>query len=331
MRIQYSEKTRCKIQYKPNQNCTFKMNQINQAMKRVIITAFFLLFIGTLHSFSQSWMTDSLKWKETREQNFGDVVTTSFVTWASETINDTLYRRIHRTICSNATVFDIFTCHIRTEGDKVYARVEGHEYLLYDFDLEVGDIYTPEICEMASEFQILVGGFGNYEVTEVSTTIINGEERRVISFETFGSGPWNLQWIEGVGSNKGLFHGTEVCAIDLISRLTCFERNTVDEYINPEFETCCFFALSDGLSDIGSANGQVVYPNPISSSEALKWSEGFQSGHLSVFTQEGKLMYSEEISKESTLTPSDMGLSPGLYHVQMKVEGHLLHQKIVVY
>ena len=331
MRIQYSEKTRCKIQYRPNQNCTFKVNQINQAMKRTLITAFFLLFIGTISSYSQSWMSDSLKWKETRELNFGDVLTTSFVVWATESINDTIYRRIHLTQCSDAPVSDIFTCHLRAEGNRVFARVEGQEYLLYDFDLELGDIYTPQLCEMAGEIQILDGSIGGYEVTEVSTMIINGEERRVISFDTFGSGPWNLQWIEGVGSNKGLFHGTEVCATDLISRLTCFERNTVDEYMNPEFETCCVFALSDGASDIGSTNGKVVYPNPISSSEALKWSEGFQSGHLTVFTQEGKLMYDEEISKHSTLTPSDMGLSPGLYHFQMEIGNTRLHQKIVIY
>ncbi|MCZ4409119.1 T9SS type A sorting domain-containing protein [Cryomorphaceae bacterium 1068] len=300
-------------------------------MKHTIITAFFLLFIGTLHSFSQSWMTDSLKWKETRELNFGDTYTTSFVVWATESINDTIYRRIHLTQCSVAPVADLFTCHLRAEGNQVFVRVEGQEYLLYDFDLEIGDVYTPQICEMAGEIQVLDGSFANYEVTEVSTTIINGEERRVISFDTFGSGAYDLQWIEGVGSNKGLFHGTEVCAIDVISRLTCFERNTVDEYMNPEFDTCCVFALSDELSDMGSANGLVAYPNPISSSEALKWSEGFESGHLSVFTQEGKLIYSEEISKHSKLTPSDMGLSPGLYHINLEVEGELLHQKMVVY
>ncbi len=331
MRIQYSEKTRCKIQYRPNQNCTFKMNQINQAMKRTFITAFFLLFIGTLHSFSQSWMTDSLKWKETREQNFGDVITTSYVVWTTESINDSIYRRIHRTQCSIAPVTDIFICHIRADGNRVFARVEGQEYLLYDFDLEVGDIYTPLLCEIGGEIQILDGGFVSYEVTDVSTILISGEERRLISFNTFGAGASDLQWIEGVGSNKGLFHGTEVCAIDYISRLTCFERNTVDEYMNPEFESCCVFALSDGISDNRSANGQVLYPNPISSSEALKWSEGFQSGHLSVFTQEGKLMYAEEITKHTNLTPSDMGLSPGLFHIQVQVERKLIHQKIVVY
>ncbi|MGB6035248.1 MAG: T9SS type A sorting domain-containing protein [Cryomorphaceae bacterium] len=295
-------------------------------MRPISITTILIFSIFyTLSTSAQSWMTDSLKWKETRELNFGLTETIAYTTYAQETINDTLYQSIYRVSCTNG-LEENFVCHLRSEENQVFVRVEGQEYLLYDFDLEVGDIFTPLVCVQFDEVQILDGSQTSFEVADVSTTLIDGEERRVISFEPFSA----LQWIEGVGSNQGLFNGIAICAIDIISVLTCFERNTILEYTDPFVEICCPTTLSDDNDEL-TDHRTFAYPNPISLSQSLGFSESVESGQLTVFSQDGKLMYAEQISKTFNLTPSDMGLSPGLYHFQLEMENKRLHQKIVVY
>jgi len=294
-------------------------------MKKFYLFTFCLFFLATVSSNAQSWMNDSLTWKETRELNFGLTESVAYTTLSQETINDTVYQNIHRVNCLTGEE-ESFVCHLRSDDNQVFVRVEGLEYLVYDFNLEVGDIFIPLVCVNLDDVQILDGSQTSFEVSDVSTTLIDGEERRVISFEPFSA----LQWIEGVGSNQGLFNGIAVCAIDIISVLTCFERNGDTEYTNPFVEVCCPTTLSDGYT-VADQGTPFAYPNPISLSQSLRFSEEMEAGYLSVFSQEGKLMHAERISKTSTLTPSDMGLSPGLYHMQIENDNTRLYQKFVVY
>jgi len=284
------------------------------------------IFIASLgYSSAQSWMNDSLTWKETREMNFGLTESIGYTTLSHETINDTIYRSIHRVNCLTG-VEESFVCHLRSEESQVFVRVEGQEYLLYDFDLEVGEVFTPLVCVFYDEVQILDGTQASLEVSEVSTTLIDGEERRVISFQPFSA----LQWIEGVGSNQGLFNGIAVCVIDIISVLTCFERNADTEYTDPFVEVCCPTTLSDDF-EVEVQGTHFAYPNPISLSQSLRFSEEVQTGQLTVFSQEGKQLYIEEITENSIRTPSHMGLTRGVYHLQIE-NGHTrFYQKIVVY
>lgn len=285
--------------------------------------SFFIMCIG--FSQAQSWMNDSLTWKETRELNFGLTESIGYATFSQETINDTIYQSIHRINCLTGEE-ESFVCHLRSEDSQVFARVEGQEYLMYDFDLEVGDTFTPLVCVNLDEVLILDGSQTSFEVSDVSTTLIDGEERRVISFEPFSA----LQWIEGVGSNQGLFNGIAVCAIDIISVLTCFERNAELEYTDPFVEICCPTTLSDGYG-LADESTHFAYPNPVSLSESLRFSEEIERGYLSIFSQEGKLMHAKQIDKNAALTPSEMGLSPGLHYIQLEMDKARLHQKIVVY
>ena len=100
--------------------------------------------------------------------------------------------------------------YIREDAQhKVYFIGEsGEEYLLYDFDLGVGDTFDGEYYE------------GGWTVTAVETVFYAGANRKKITLD--GIDP--DIWYEGIGSEKGLtFSGSE--CIDCYTYLLCYSKD----------------------------------------------------------------------------------------------------------
>ncbi len=100
--------------------------------------------------------------------------------------------------------------YIREDAQhKVYCiRESGEEFLLYDFDLDVGDTFDGEYYE------------GGWTVTAVETVFYAGANRKKITLD--GVNP--DIWYEGIGSEKGLtFSGYE--CIDCYTYLLCYSKD----------------------------------------------------------------------------------------------------------
>lgn len=125
---------------------------------------------------------------------------------------------------------------IRQDEEKVYYWLDspGTDTLLYDFSLQPGD--TAKVYTLAS-----LGVFGtNPVVDSVGEITLGNEVRKCIYFNTDGGfGAFvllsnevhQLMWIEGIGSNDGLFftyNGAYI--IDGVSFLTCFKENDTIKY-----------------------------------------------------------------------------------------------------
>lgn len=131
-----------------------------------------------------------------------------------------------------------------------YKAGNADEILLYDFGLEVNDLFTDSECELI--------------VTEIDTvTLNNGERRKRLKMEVYegeGLGFDDDKWIEGIGSKFGLFYDNATCAIDFPNSLLCFYTNSELMYPS-EPVTCVITTSTTGLK---SSNIK-VFPNPISS------------------------------------------------------------------
>ncbi|MEM8896219.1 MAG: T9SS type A sorting domain-containing protein, partial [Bacteroidota bacterium] len=213
---------------------------------------------------------------------------------------------------------------VGAEGKKFYLRVDDVEYLLYDFDLEIGDTYSPMVC---GEAPMLID-FTSYEfeVIDKTTMMIEGTERTVLTVETVpGLDP--VIWIEGVGSSSGLFHGSELCSIDLVSRMLCQDRNSTNEYFFSEDWGCCIVALSN--SEIEEYTNLLLYPNPIKLDQALSLANK-ETGTMNVYSIEGKKLISKNINTHSTLSPRDLGLTHGIFIIELVEKNRKYRERLVV-
>lgn len=139
---------------------------------------------------------------------------------------------------------------IRQEGRALYVWNGDADELLFDFDLEVGDM--------------LPTSFNNFdesmEVTDLDSILLNGEWRRV--FTVNGTASHTI--VEGIGSDRGLFEpigGILECSHDL----ECYSLNGESVYPGPECNIIMAIAGSeeqriDIRFDAASALLTVVMP-----------------------------------------------------------------------
>ena len=113
--------------------------------------------------------------------------------------------------------------YTRQEDGKVYIGYCQFEYLLYDFDLEVGDTFQrinpPELLYVDSITQVV---------------LLNGEMRKSIWLNN-GFSNYPIQWVEGLGDvNRGLTYTSDweggyeefICAKDATGMLWLGNNNT---------------------------------------------------------------------------------------------------------
>jgi hypothetical protein len=149
-----------------------------------------------------------------------------------------------------------------TDDKKVYIYYDNTEYLLYDFDVQVGD--TLEIF----------GGITYYKerktlkhvITEIDTLDNN---RLKITSEAFLAydynyeEPWTIIWIEGIGSTDGVVHCDPTLMVGNMSNiLLCAYQNEEHIYttIYPYYEVLgCVYNEGDIITTIE----EVETPKPL--------------------------------------------------------------------
>lgn len=129
----------------------------------------------------------------------------------------------------------------------------AEENLLYDFNLELGDIIQPwdwDICTAQ------VVGIDSVELQ-------NGEMRKRLEFEYLEIyfGPENAFWIEGIGSGHGLEYPL-ACYFDYISSLLCYYENGEKLYdANPD-ANCLVTFTTINTEEATAPSLARIFPNP---------------------------------------------------------------------
>ena len=143
---------------------------------------------------------------------------------------------------------------IREENKKIYAITlyNGEpELLLYDFDVEIGDIINSNSIEgyISEPLEVL-------DIEEIE--LLDGTIRKKLNVGAD-------YWIEGIGGLAGLFAPITAMPLNWTSQwLKCFHHNEIDVYIDDYTSSLdcefCFCALD--IPSFELSNIIQVYPNP---------------------------------------------------------------------
>lgn len=294
-------------------------------MKKIFLIVFALILYSQTQAQVWDWNEDSLSWRISTHMNFSAMQTRLYTTSGNETINDTIYRVVHPLNCfAPPGSSSQFTFLIRQEGDSILFRYDDQEYLMYDFGLEVGDSFDRYLC--FTEGGVYPGTNQNQPlatatVTAIDTIEIDGEPRKRFFLEDY---LWDT-WIEGIGSIYS-FARMDYCKTDVVDNLECFHRNGVQEYIGFHDE-CCPNNLSTQFSDFIASNN-ILFPNPISRSQAFKRSSQADHAVLSFYDSKGRLFKS--VKWKDGMSPEKIGLESGYYTVLVQSEEGYFRQKLVV-
>jgi len=216
------------------------------------------------------------------------------------------------------------TCLLREDNGFIYKYDEDNlvDRLLFDFTLEVGDVFLFEDSAYNSPAHCMnhTYGFGgnNLEVTNVNFVELAGELRKVITFDQHGSFG-NYQWIEGIGNISGF--DFMWAAIDFTdgSQLVCFETNGNSYFFN-DATSCDNTTL--GLTDLNKSKA-VLFPNPVTNTSILQFSAEGVADMVQIYNVSGSMVKALRVTSDYVLIDV-MDYRSGLYFYQVYSEENLL-------
>ncbi len=208
----------------------------------------------------------------------------------------------------------------REENKRIYAidaRIsDSDEYLIYDFNLQVGDTLPQNILTRNVPF--LVDHHGVIAKID-SVQTLDGIFRKRFSFVTdLESNLQNRYIIEGVGSRHSLMgllpqNNSE---IDFGGRICLFQKDGIDIYRFGLASSCQLISsASDPRPEILS-----ISPNPMSDVSSIRvenW-EQLLGGRLEVSDVAGRLLFQKTIQSESDFRLQRSDFQAGMLLVSVK-------------
>lgn len=202
-------------------------------------------------------------------------------------------------------IVDIYVGALRTENNIVYFKPYDwdSEQLLFDYNLNIGDTLSDTTFFL----------FGNNPMVTVSSidSVLNqnGDYLKRWNLQVDG---WKEQdwFIEGIGTNKGLFH--ELIPFEWDSELICYSENFLPVY--PPGSDC---DPTVGIFDQELITLDFIcYPNPtnefiniqISNPQAEKY-------FVEIYNITGQRIYSEEMESSASYSINCVNMKAGIYFI----------------
>ncbi len=205
--------------------------------------------------------------------------------------------------------------HYRIDGSKVYYRSDnaafysydehglstwqgGGEYLMYDFDLSVGDT-----------FEVIT--YGDIIVTSIDSILIDSIYCKTIHFDE-NQIPWyqplEYYWIEGIGSSTGFYPVFDYFEDQL--NFHCFWDSHLTYFTNGYG---CFDSAD--IEEAPDLNQYTIYPNPTSKIITIKTDKP-NPCFGKITNLQGQTVLNFELSQtETTLNIAD--LEQGIYFINL--------------
>jgi len=157
--------------------------------------------------------------------------------------------------------FKYAASYVREEGQKVFFYTEkcDKEYLMYDFNLNVGDevfladpLYPVSYFNLENPCELTEDDMYRYQfkVTEVDSIEYNQVKRKMLRLENHSPYRYDI-WVEGIGCMRGITYHTAQQISGAHQLKDCYE---VDELIfineNPEYDWCWTTAIDDVRQDL---------------------------------------------------------------------------------
>lgn len=186
--------------------------------------------------------------------------------------------------------------------EKIYIYENGEEFLLYDFNVEAGDIITVRSVNSNEDITI----------TDVSFVEINGVSRKKISY---AQSEWFVgDYTEGIGSRYGLIDFATAQITDYAPWLTCYYESGELIWDNNFDKLSCDAVLN--VNELETIE-LTLFPNPTSDALFINISNDISGQILfQIFDSAGKLVL-EKMEVSSNVVRLDVSdLAAGNYTIK---------------
>lgn len=194
-------------------------------------------------------------------------------------------------------VFEV-GAYYREEGGVVFMKMDDNteEFAIYDFNLEVGNLFTIDDSNNSVELEVL---------SIDSVTLISGEKRKRLEMADALSPNHTTYWIEGLGSVLSPINPVYTFFQDTWVELNCFHQ---DDMVEWQLGDCI---LTDTKAESLTAEAIACYPNPATDALFLSATSNRLIDRVVIFSLDGRPI--SETVLQGSQPISVRRLSKGIY------------------
>lgn len=290
-------------------------------MKRLILVAIgiSLFFLGMNQEYVP-FPTSDIYWNE-MELYQGLCDPPDFCRYTYFFDGDTVLNSIsYHKLYSNDSSYITYKGGLRVQNKKVYFHEKycSHEFLMYDFNLGVGDsILLPvALCDTTYPTTVYVTSIDSVLLEDMSY-------RRRINLNYY----YPFSWIEGIGSDDGLLYPKFIgMACVCYSELVCFRHNDSFLFYNETNVPCFDYIVSENEIDEPEIKLS-IFPNPSNNEITITNNSVVERYEVWIYSQAGQKALT---IKSPTKTIDISALKPGLYFAEIKTSEGSIMKKIIV-
>lgn len=279
-------------------------------MKYRALAIISVLFFSTIHSQDyRPMLVEGAVWNEVFY--FENADPQSYIVGGDTVLNNLTYKKI-LSYSNNSGVGGLIGL---MREDSIERKIyllddydQAQEELLYDFSLEVGDFFGDlRLDSISNELNVFE--------SEIISFNLN---TRFFYFSVMPGDNYYKTWIEGLGSNNGLFRASNA------EYLLCHndENGFLDLSIDPNLigvENCLLLNVNN-IPDL--IEGE-LYPNPASTSLCLALQEYIKNGEVKISDITGKTVKAISFFGE-TIDINIQDINSGMFILQVYDSGNLI-------
>jgi Secretion system C-terminal sorting domain len=204
---------------------------------------------------------------------------------------------------------------LRSDGKKVFMKIfqDTTDYLLYNFDLSVGDTLPLTYNNYATDVT----------VTAIDSFYYGNGYRKLFSL---AGNTWAQYLIEGVGHSKGLFEPLNV-PLECGFNLECYSLNDSSYY--PVLGPTC--ELSIGIPKNEELILYSVSPNPFTSFTTITFERTLNNAMISIYNIYGQKVLARSGIYDNKFVVERNNLSSGVYSFVVKQKGDFISRgKLII-
>lgn len=305
-------------------------------MKTILLSfVIIIIAISALAQQYRSFPTHDAVWKENHHVSYGSshysyLNYQNFIN-GDTVINGKTYHKIYSSgkrysyvSNSGSTSYyqNVYKGCIREDSLKhVYFYLNALEYLLYDFNLDLGDTLSDNLHGM--------GLMHSYDpsikliVNAIDSVIVGGDYHKRYRFDYSYH---TLYLIEGIGSSDGLLE-TFDCYPSYSTDLICFKQDNIDAY---PFGQGCDLGVT-GIEEIASEQKIQLFPNPSHGTFTINFMDDApENAILRISDQLGQTVYEKKLTGNKSHQINAGKIADGIYFIRIQSKGKAYLMKLII-
>ncbi|MDR2084711.1 MAG: T9SS type A sorting domain-containing protein [Bacteroidales bacterium] len=269
------------------------------------------------------WSILTAKWDWPTPENptgLFDYNTQYYMFYGDTSINESDYKKIY-TSSKEEHIFpndwNLYNSFMREDNDRkvwcLRSSAWGNQWeeLLFDFSLQINDTIDNNMVPPLIVDDIIY------------KTMQNGEERKVYLFSTGGQVITDY-WIEGIGSNVGLFITFSHSIAGGLYDMLCFHENGELLFLNETYQTC----YKNTLNIVDYDATFDIFPNPANDIIYINNTKNININCILLINSNGQIIRQCEPNTDQI---NISNISPGIYFIKLSANnGEHIIKKVVI-